>query len=56
MHRSGDHVVFDTTCDTSGDLSGTWSHALSRGLEGGRGSHEGFAGLRGWVGTFSTWL
>ena len=50
---SGDHVVFDTTRDMSRDRSGVWSHAWSRGPEGGRGSREGFPGSRGRVGAFS---
>ena len=51
--RSHDHVVFDTTCDTSRDGAGIWSRAWSRGLEGGRGSREGFPGSRGRIGAFS---
>ena len=47
--RSHDHVVFNTTRDTSHDRSGVWS----RGPEGGRGSREGFPGSRGQGGTFS---
>ena len=50
---SGDHVVFDPTRDMSCDRSGVWSYAWSHGLEGGRGSREGFPGSRGQVGTFS---
>ena len=51
--RSRDHVVFNTTRDMSHDRSGIWSCAWSRAPEGGRGSHEGFPGSRGWVGAFS---
>jgi hypothetical protein len=53
---SGDRVVFDTTRDTSCDLTSTWSRAWSRGPGGGGGSREGFPGSHGRVGAFSAWL
>ena len=45
--------MFDTTRDTSCGRSDVWSCAWSHGPEGGGGSHEGFPGSCGRVGTFS---